>query len=145
MLKKIIVIFIFLVAVSTAFSKEKESFDSKLPITYVVPGIEQIKRGYYLKGIILFSSFSSCIGEAIINNNKGNDYYEKYLNSKIVDEIVLLREKTEQSFRRRNYFLIGAFSIWIFNLIDLQFFSREKGVKGELSKNGFSISFYYTF
>ncbi len=142
----IIFLLLALIIFSSPLSGENKEETSKIPFTYILPGIEQIKHKDYLKGVILLTSFSGCITGAIINNNRGNDYYEKYLNSVIVEEIVEMRRKTEDSFRKRNYFLVGAFSVWIIHLIDLQFFNNKtKGVKGEIRKNGFSFGLYYTF
>jgi hypothetical protein len=115
-------------------------------ITMFIPGIHQLASGKYVKGTILLGSFISCITGAVIHNNKGNNWYEKYINSTNVEEIVLFRQKTEKSLKTRNLFIIGALSVWALHIIDLKFFKSKKGgVKGEVGKNGFIIGCYYTF
>ena len=141
--KKIIFfILIFSFFINNLPGKKKEG---TIPFSYIIPGVEQIKRGSYLKGVLFFTSFSFCLTEAFLNNRKGNDYYQKYLKSKILDEIILFRRQTETSFKNRNYYLIGAFSIWFLNILDLHFFDKKKGIKGEIYKNSFSLGFYYSF
>ncbi|MGD2087909.1 MAG: hypothetical protein PVH61_17155 [Candidatus Aminicenantes bacterium] len=124
--------------------------DKKKPktvsITMFIPGIHQLASGKYVKGTILLGSFLSCITGAVIHNKKGNDWYEKYINSTNVEEIILFRQKTEKSLKKRNLFMVGIFSVWILHILDLKFFKSKKGgVKGEVGKNSFNIGFYYTF
>ena len=115
-------------------------------ITMFIPGIHQLASGQYVKGTILLGSFLSCITGAVIHNNKGNDWYEKYSNSTNVEEIILFRQKTEKSLKKRNLFIIGTLSVWALHVIDLKFFKSKKGgVKGEVGKNSFIIGYYYTF
>jgi hypothetical protein len=124
--------------------------DKKKPkavsITMFIPGIHQLASGKYVKGTILLGSFLSCITGAVIHNNKGNDWYEKYINSTNVEEIILSRQKAEKSLKKRNLFIVGVLSVWALHIIDLKFFKSKKGgVKGEVGKNSFTIGFYYTF
>lgn len=115
-------------------------------ITMFIPGIHQLASGKYVKGTILLGSFLSCITGAVIHNNKGNDWYEKYINSTNVEEIILSRQETEKSLKKRNLFIVGVLSAWALHIIDLKFFKSKKGgVKGEVGKNSFNIGFYYTF
>ena len=115
-------------------------------ITMFIPGIHQLKSGKYVKGTILLGSFVSCITGAVVHNNKGNDWYEKYINSINVEEIILSRQKTEKSLKKRNLFIVGILSVWALHIIDLKFFKSKKGgVKGEVGKNSFNIGLYYTF
>jgi hypothetical protein len=115
-------------------------------ITMFIPGIHQLASGKYVKGTILLGSFLSCITGAVIHNNKGNNWYEKYIDSTNVEEIVLFRQKTEKSLKKRNLFIVGALSVWALHIIDLKFFKSKKGgVKGEVGKNSFIIGCYYTF
>jgi len=115
-------------------------------ITMFIPGIHQLASGKYVKGTILLGSFLSCITGAVIHNNKGNDWYKKYIDSTNVEEITLFRQKTEKSFKKRNLFIVGALSVWALHIIDLKFFKSKKGgVKGEVGKNSFIIGYYYTF
>jgi hypothetical protein len=115
-------------------------------ITMFIPGIHQLASGKYVKGTILLGSFLSCITGAVIHNNKGNDWYKKYSDSTNVEEIILFRQKTEKSLKKRNLFIVGALSVWALHIIDLKFFKSKKGgVKGEVGKNSFIIGCYYTF
>ncbi len=115
-------------------------------ITMFIPGIHQLAAGKYVKGTILLGSFLSCITGAVIHNHKGNDWYEKYLDSTNVEEIIRFRQKTEKSLKKRNLFIVGALSVWALHIIDLKFFKSKKGgVKGEVGKNNFNIDFYYIF
>jgi hypothetical protein len=115
-------------------------------ITMFIPGIHQLASGKYVKGTILLGSFLSFITGAVIHNNKGNDWYEKYINSTNVEEIILFRQKTEKSLKKRNLFIVGILSVWALHIIDLKFFKSKKGgVKGEVGKNSFNIGFYYIF
>jgi hypothetical protein len=115
-------------------------------ITMFIPGLHQLASGKYVKGTILLGSFLSCITGAVIHNNKGNDWYEKYINSTNVEEISLFRQKTGKSLKKRNLFIVGVLSVWALHIIDLKFFKSKKGgVKGEVGKNSFNIGFYYTF
>lgn len=138
-----------------AISAAEEKPDSREPdkekakavsITMFIPGIHQLASGKYVKGTILLGSFLSCITGAVIHNNKGNDWYEKYINSTNVEKISLFRQNTEKSLKKRNFFIIGALSVWALHIIDLKFFNSKKGgVKGEVGKNSFIIGCYYTF
>jgi hypothetical protein len=140
-----------LIAVTaTEESPDSSEPDKKKPktvsIAMFIPGIHQLASGKYVKGTILLGSFLSCITGAVIHNNKGNDWFEKYINSTNVEEIILLRQKTVKSLKKRNLFMVGILSVWALHIIDLKFFKSKKGgVKGEVGKNTFNIGFYYTF
>ena len=128
---------------SSETGKEKPK---RVSIIMFIPGIHQLTSGKYVKGTILLGSFISCITGAVIHNNKGNDWYEKYINSTNVEEIILFRQKTEKSLKKRNLFIVGALSVWALHIIDLKLFKSKKGgVKGEVGKNSFIIGCYYTF
>ena len=115
-------------------------------ITMFIPGIHQLASGKFVKGTILLGSFLGCITGAVINNNKGNDWYDKYINSTNVEEIILFRQNTERSLKKRNLFMVGILSVWALHILDLKFFKSKKGgVKGEVGKNSFNIGFYYIF
>ncbi len=125
---------------------KKEKKTKAIPLTMFIPGIQQMKNKQYAKGSLLLASFAGCIAGAVIHNNKGNDWYRQYQNSTNVDEIILLRQKTGNSFRKRNLFFVGIFSVWAIHVIDLKFFKSGKGgVKGEVGKNSIHFGFYYTF
>ncbi len=149
MIKKISLILIIILCSLNIFSKENKplgiSGSHTIGFTYIIPGFEQIKRGYYLKGGILFLSFISIVTGGIIENKRGNDYYNIYMNSIDIDEIVESRLQAENHFKKRNYYIIGGVSIWLINLIDLKFFSKNRGIKGEIKKDYISFGFYYIF
>jgi hypothetical protein len=127
-------------------SKKKETRAKRLPITMFIPGIYQLKTGQYVKGGIFLAAFIGSVAGALIHNKKGNDHYNKYLNSTNVEEIILLREKTGKSFKKRNLYIVGIFSTWVLHIIDVKFFKSGKaGVKGEVGKNNITIGFYYRF
>jgi len=150
MIKKIILFSLFFLLYVNGYAihlktPEKKN-SSEISFTYIIPGLGQIKRGYYIKGGLLFTSFVSAITGAIIENRKGNDYYNIYINSTDLNEIINSRINSENHFKKRNYYIIGGFSVWIVNLIDLRFFSKKnKGIKGEIKKNYISFGFYYIF
>ena len=156
MIKKLNLFLILCLAINlntiTAAEEQPESSEPEkkkpksVSITMFIPGVHQLKSGKYLKGTILLGSFAGCITGAVINNNKGNNWYDKYINSTNVEEITQFRQKTEKSLKTRNWFIVGILSIWALHIIDLKFFKSKKGgVKGEVGKNSFNIGFYYTF
>lgn len=127
-------------------SKKKETRAKRVPITMFIPGIHQLKTGQYVKGSIFLAAFIGSVTGALIHNKKGNDQYNQYLTSTNVEEIILLREKTEKSFKKRNLYIVGIFSTWVLHIIDVKFFKSGKaGVKGEVGKNNITIGFYYRF
>ena len=144
----LIVLLLFFIQ-GNLFSKETKKSriknSTELDITYIIPGIRQIKTGYYFKGTLLLTSFLASIAGAIIENKKGNDYYNIYINSKNIDEIIDSRLAAENHFKKRNYYIMGGFSVWLINLIDLKFFSKNKGIKGEIKKDYIAFGFYYIF
>lgn len=156
MIKKLSLFLILCLVVNlNAMTAAEEQPDSSEPdkkkpktvsLTMFIPGIHQLASGKYVKGTILLGSFLSCITGAVIHNNKGNDWYEKYINSTNVEEIIQFRQKTEKSLKKRNLFIIGILSVWALHILDLKFFKSKKGgVKGEVGKNSIYIGFYYTF
>jgi TM2 domain-containing membrane protein YozV len=129
-----------------ANSQNQEKKTKAVSISLFIPGLHQLQSGQVVKGTLLLGSFAACIAGAVIHNNKGNKWYDQYLGSTNVEEIVMLREKTEKSFKKRNLFMIGIAGIWLAHIIDLKFFkSKKSGVKGEVGKNSILIGFYYSF
>jgi hypothetical protein len=127
---------------------KKEEPNEKLEVSIIkfIPGAYQIKSGKILKGGILLSAFTAAVIGAIIENKRGNDLYEKYLESTDVEEIVSLRREAEKKFKNRNYYIAGTFGIWLLHLLDLKFFKNKKGgIQGEVTQKNISIGFYYTF
>ena len=103
MIKKLSVLSILclIVIANTVFPAEQspENSDSQgkktkaISITMFIPGIHQLKSGQYVKGILLLGSFAGCIAGTVIYNNKGNNWYQQYLQSTNVEEIIRLRER----------------------------------------------------
>ena len=126
--------------------KNNKKISKGIPVVKFIPGVYQIKSGKILKGGILLGACLTTIVGAILENNKGYDYYEQYLESVDVEEIIKLRKKSENSFKNRNYYLIGLFSVWAIHLIDLKFSKKKKGgLKGEIKNNSIHIGLYYSF
>lgn len=148
MLKKIILIFIVLFIGSNLFAEVQKHGEKskKVDVIKFIPGIYQIKSGEILKGGFLLSSFITTITGAILSNSKGNDYYEQYLSSTNVEEVIYLRDRTEKKYKNRNYFIAGLFSVWLIHLIDMKFFNNKRGViNSEITKNSINVGFYYFF
>ena len=117
-----------------------------VPVVEFIPGLPQLISGKVLKGSLLLGACLTTIVGAIWENQKGNDYYDQYLVSTDVEEVIELRAKAEKSYRSRNYFIIGMVSVWILHLLDLKFFKNKKGgVKGEIKNNSLYFGFYYCF
>jgi len=138
------------IGASTSGTRKNSNPDKQktkaVSILMFIPGIQQLKSGGYIKGSLLLGSFIGCITGSIIHNTKGNNWYEKYTKATDVDAVVQYRKKTENSFKKRNLFMVGALAVWLAHILDLKFFkSKNGGVKGEAGKNGFNINFYYSF
>lgn len=117
-----------------------------LPVVEFIPGLPQLISGKVLKGSLILGACLTTIVGVIWNNQKGNDYYDQYLLSTDVEEVIELRAKAEKSYRNRNYFIIGMVSVWVLHLLDLKFFKNKKGgVKGEVKNNSLYFGFYYSF
>jgi hypothetical protein len=140
MLKKIIILtaIIFLLTCITTAKTQNFLLNNKLnknlisPIR-LIPGIEQIQNKKYLKGTLFITGFIASITGALINNHSGYSFYNRYLESNNIQNITFLRKNSEAAFRRRNIFLAGAFSIWMFHLIDLKIFKKGGRIKSEIS------------
>lgn len=152
--QKYIALIILIAFIPLLYGQEKEeektveetSEPKAMPIIKFIPGAFQIKSGKIIKGAILLGAFTTAIIGAIIQNKKGNDLYEKYLESKDVEEIVSLRKQTEKAFKYRNYYIAGIFGAWLLHLLDLKFFKNKKGsIKGEITQKNANIGFYYSF
>lgn len=116
-----------------------------VPLVQFIPGITQLKEGKVIKGGILLGVFLATIAGAIIKNSQGNEYYDQYLESIVVEDIVELRKKAENCYRMRNYFIMGIFTVWVIHLLDLKFFKKKGGVKGEIKNNSIRFGFYFSF
>jgi len=126
--------------------KSKEKKEKTVSIAMFIPGVQQLKSGKYVKGSLFLGTFIGTVAGTFTYNKKGNDWYDKYRNSTNVDDIIRFREEAEKSFKKRNLFIAGIFTLWLAHIIDLKFIKTKKGgVKGEIGKNNFNIGFYYSF
>jgi hypothetical protein len=115
-------------------------------IVKFIPGLPQLISGKVLRGGILLGACLATVAGAILENQRGNDYYEQYLVSIDVDEVVDLRQRAEKSFRARNYYIMGLISVWILHFLDLKFLKNKKAeVKSEVKTGGISIGICYSF
>lgn len=151
MLRKIILLLVIALIVQPAFSQQtqrekKKEKGKKIPLSMFIPGVHQIKTKQYLKGGLLLGAFAGSISGTVIYNNKGNNGYDKYQNSNNVEDIIRFRNETEQSYKTRNLFIAGIFSVWLIHIIDLKFFNSPKsGITGGVGKNSIRVGFYHTF
>jgi hypothetical protein len=143
-----LILALMLIINTTAFpaDSDKKKEAKPVPLTLFIPGIQQLNARQYLKGGLLLAAFAGSAAGAFIYNNKGNDLYNRYQDSTDVEEITSLRKQTERSFKKRNLFIIGIFSVWALHIIDLKFFKSPKAsVKGEVGENNINIGIYYRF
>lgn len=138
-------ILVFWMSLSGALKQENEQV-RMIPVAKFIPGIDQLFSGKTLKGGVLLSACLATVAGAIIENRCGNRYYEQYLESTDVDEIVELRKKAEGSFHNRNYCILGICTVWLVHVLDMKLFKAKKGViKGEAKDHSVAVGFYYFF
>ncbi len=113
-------------------------------VIYLIPGIVQLKRGQTLKGVLLISAFSLCVGAAIWKDHEGYQYYLKYKRATTVEEVLRYRELAERSFRERNYLAAAAGAVWLLHVLDLSF-SRRMQLNVQLGKGFCSFGLNYNF
>ncbi len=147
--KKLAILLVMLILVQYPFLAEGTDANGKegkpVPVIKVIPGVYQLKSGKILKGTLLLGAFCTAIAGAIIENNKGNESYENYLGSMNVDEILLLRRRTEDHFKARNYYIGGMAAVFLLHVLDLKFSGGKKGIQSEISKDHFAVGLYYSF
>jgi hypothetical protein len=125
---------------------KKKKNQEAISVTMFIPGIYQLKNKKILKGTILLGSFIGSLAGALSYNKRGNNWYEKYLNSTKVDDIIMFRQQTEKCLKRRNFCIGGMFFVWLLHILDLKFFKSGKGgIKGDFGQNKINLGFYYTF
>ncbi len=135
---------LFLIFLLFSFNIMPKKIETEVSIIKIIPGVFQLKEKKIIKGSLLLSSFVFGILGAIVNNNDGNNFHKQYLLSENINEVILLREKTEKKFRTRNLFLIGTGVVFLTHLFDLKF-SNKSGVKGEIENNNINLGIYYKF
>lgn len=147
MYKKTILIFVLVFFISgLTLSEQNGQKKSKgIPVAEFLPGIHQIKNRKLIKGCLLLGTFLTAIAGAVIENNRGNDFYDQYLNSVVVEDIVEFRKKAENSYRLRNYFMAGILAVWVIHLLDMKFFKKKGGIKGEIKNNSIHFGLYFSF
>ena len=117
-----------------------------IPVEKFIPGLSQLISGKILRGSILLGACLATVAGAIWENGRGNDFYEQYLASTDVDEVIELRSRAERSFRTRNYFILGMVSVWALHILDLKFLKNKRGkVKGEVKNHSLSFGIYLSF
>jgi hypothetical protein len=136
---------IFFISGLIPAEQDQKKKNSDIRLVQFIPGISQLKNGKTIKGGFLLGAFLTTIGGAIISNNKGNDYYEQYLDSVIIEDIVDLRKMAENHYRLRNYFMAGIFAVWVIHLLDIKFFKKRGGIKGEIKNHGVHFGLYVSF
>jgi len=144
--KCISIVMILLLGGSWLAGEGETQLSKGISVVEFIPGLPQLISGKVLKGSLLLGACLTTIVGAIWKNQEGNDYYDQYLLSTDVEEVIELRAKAEKSYRNRNYFIIGMVSVWVLHLLDLKFFKNKKGgVKGEVKNNSLYFGFYYSF
>ena len=122
------------------FPSDKKSF------TLLIPGMEQFKEKKYAKATVLAGSFLGFTIAAILKNQDGYKYYDRYRAATDPDSAVYYRKKTEQSFRDRNFFILGAIGVWLIHIIDLEVSRKKKArIGGGIEKGNLYICFAYRF
>lgn len=147
-MKTLLIVWLMLLVVTLPVTakEKKETRDNTISILKFVPGLHQLKTKKYFKGVLLLGSFVGAVTGAVIYNNKGNNWYDKYRESTNVEDIILFRKNTEDNFKKRNLFVIGIVSAFVLHLIDLKFSrSGKTGVKSEINKDRIDIGFYFKF
>lgn len=138
--KFIALVFLTFLVFPSSASKKKKSF------TLIIPGIEQIKSGRYVKGILLAGGFVSFTAGALIKNKDGYRYYDKYRAATTPDSAVFYRKKTEENFKERNFFILGAVGVWVIHMFDLKFSGKKKAaIGGGIEKGNFYLGFRFSF
>ncbi|CUS82192.1 DUF5683 domain-containing protein [Candidatus Kryptobacter tengchongensis] len=173
MLKRILLLVIF--AQSLLLAQSKDSFISKRKLTALtystfIPGAGQFYLGHKLKGAVFtLTAFSSLVVTIVSQNNLvgGNErlenleiQYQSTMNwekaEQIWQEMLQVKSDIDRDYKRRNLFLGITAGIWVANIIDVLFFTSDKGsgdIFGESasfigieSKNGnFMISAKFKF
>ncbi len=130
----------FLVFALSLLAGEKKS------AILLFPGLPQLKQGKIVKGIFLAGSFTAFLAGALVENQVGYHYYDLYREATSKEDAVYYREKTQGSFRRRNYFILAAALVWTVHIIDLKISSRRKiKIRGKVEKNSASLGLGYSF
>ena len=131
---------------SENFFQQKNDFTSKRKITALIystfiPGAGQFYLGHKLKGAIFtLTAFGSLVTTIVSENNLigGNErlenleiQYQSTMNwekaEQIWQEMLQVKADIDRDYKRRNLFLGITVGIWIANIIDVLFFTPDKG------------------
>lgn len=145
MLKKILLLIVF--AQAMVFSQSSnESFISKRKLTALtysvfIPGAGQFYLGHKIKGAVFtLTTFGSLITAVVSQNNLvgGNErlenleiQYQSTMNweraEQIWQEMLQVKAGIDRDYKRRNLFLGITAGLWAVNIIDVLFFTTDKG------------------
>ncbi len=115
-------------------------------VIILVPGFYQLKQGKVLKGTVLAGAFFALGAAALVENQRGYEYYALYEKATNKDDAVFYRERTVKSFRRRNLYILGAALIWTVHILDIRISSGKRAkIRGKIEKNSASLGFSYSF
>ncbi len=179
MLKKIFLVVLLIQSFSLAQFNHKNNFlnlkddkgflsERKLTaLTYstFIPGAGQFYLGHKLKGVIFtLAAFGSLTTTIVSHNNLvgANErlenleiQYKSTLNwekaEQIWQEMLQVKSDADRDYKRRNLFLKITVGVWIANIVDVLFFTSDKGagdifgfngtkIEVEKINNGFAIS-----
>lgn len=136
--KKIVFVLLFISVIFPANSKKN--------ISLLIPGVEQIRHRRYVKGIFLATTFVGFTLGAILKNRDGYKYYDLYKKATDPDSAVFYRKKTEESFKDRNFFILGAVGVWVIHMLDLKFSGRKKAaIGGGIEKGNLYLGVRFSF
>lgn len=154
MLKRLLLSIVFIQSLLLAqFNYENRTLDqssngifSKRKLTALtystfIPGAGQFYLGYKLKGAIFtLSAFGSLVTTIVSHNNLigGNErlenleiQYQSTLNwekaEQIWQEMLQVKSDIDKDYKRRNLFLGITIGVWVANIIDVLFFTSDKG------------------
>ncbi len=118
----------------------------KKSVIILMPGFYQLKQGRVFKGTVLAGTFFALGAAALVENQRGYQYYDLYKKATTRDDAVFYREKTENSFRRRNIYILGAVLVWTVHILDIKISSGKRAkIRGKIEKNSASLGFAYSF
>jgi TM2 domain-containing membrane protein YozV len=172
MLKKfflsVLLIHTFLWAQSTSqlFNQRKVT---ALVYSTFIPGAGQFYLGHKVKGVFFtLATFGSLVTTIVSQNNLvgGNERLEnlelQYLNTmnweradQLWQEMLQVKADIDKDYKRRNLFLGVTVGIWVANIIDVLFFTSDKGsgdifgsipeVRVSGAREGFMITAKFNF
>jgi len=144
MLKKLF-LFILLIHALLWGQNSSHLFNQKkvtaLVYSTFIPGAGQFYLGHKLKGVFFtLTAFGSLVTTIVSQNNLvgGNERLEnlemQYLNTmnweradQLWQEMLQVKADIDKDYKRRNLFLGVTAGIWVVNIIDVLFFTSDKG------------------